>query len=368
MCSSVPTGGMAALNCLRENAGSLSPACRAAVDAAGGAKPRPAQHSEMSPGPAAGAASPAGQEAQWPHTMTAQGGSVVIYQPQVIEWPNKTSLTARAAIEITPTGGKPFLGTIDVNGDTRTDFATRTVFFSNARLLGSHFPTLDTERAARVEARIREAVANLGTRRIPLDTVLLGLAGNSNPGQETPVSNAPPRIFYSDHPAALLIFDGEPVMVPVKGSTLTHAVNTNWTVLQDPATRAWFLVTNGVWSTASDYQGPWQTTTALPPAIASLPADAMFDEARRAAASPAPGPAPAIYVSIVPAAIIVTEGAPVFANIPGTRLRYVSNTDSDLFRAADDQFYVLLSGRWFASSGLDGPWHFATPELPSDFQ
>ena len=31
------------------------------------------------------------------------------------------------------------------------------------------------------------------------------------------------------------------------------------------------------------------------------------------------------------------------------------------------RFYYLLSGRWFAAAGLDGPWTFATNALPPDF-
>ena len=375
MCAAVPTGGPAALNCLRQNAPSLSPSCRAAVDAVGGGKPgapqqqggmSPRQQGAMSPTPSQQAA--AAQPAQWPHAITVDGNSVVIYQPQVIEWPGKTRLTARAAIEITPAGGKPFLGTIDVVGDTVVDFDTSSVLFSNPRLLASHFPSLDTERAARVEARIRAALGSLGVKTIPLDTVLLGLAPGGVPAPEAAVSNVPPRIFFSDHPAVLLAFDGDPVMVPVQGTTLTHAVNGNWTVIQDPATRGWYVLTNGVWSMAADYRGPWSAAASLPPAFDRLPADAGLDDARRAIASPSAGPPPAILVSTVPAAIIVTEGAPAFAPIPPTRLSYVSNTPSDLFRAGDGQFYVLLSGRWFASASLDGPWHFATPELPLDFQ
>ena len=369
MCASVPTGGAAALNCLRQHAASLAPACHAAVSAVGGGRPAaPPQQSRISPTPPTQAADGVQEQAHWPHSMNIDGNGVVVYQPQVIEWPGRTSLTARAAIEIAPAGGKPFLGTIDVVGDTQTDFATRSVLFSNPRLLDSHFPSLDTARAARVDARIRAALGDIGVKRIPLDTVLLGLAGGSGPSQEAPVSNTPPQIFVSDHPAVLLAFDGEPVMVPLQASPLSRAVNANWTVLEDPASRSWFLLTGGVWSIAPDYRGPWRAATALPPAFSSLPGDAALADARRAVASPAPGPPPAVLVSTLPAAIIVTDGAPVFASIPGTRLRYVSNTASDVFRAGDGQFYVLLSGRWFSAAGLDGPWHFATADLPLDFQ
>ena len=50
-CSSVPTGGQAALACLQENAASLSPSCQTAVGAlGGGAPPRSTATSQPAPG------------------------------------------------------------------------------------------------------------------------------------------------------------------------------------------------------------------------------------------------------------------------------------------------------------------------------
>jgi hypothetical protein len=48
-CSSVPTGGSAALQCLQENAGSVSPACRASLSALSGGSGSPAPAAPLSP-------------------------------------------------------------------------------------------------------------------------------------------------------------------------------------------------------------------------------------------------------------------------------------------------------------------------------
>ena len=56
-CASVPTGGMPALNCLRQNVEKLSAACQTAVNAAGGgASPSPAAPPSPSGAPSAGPA------------------------------------------------------------------------------------------------------------------------------------------------------------------------------------------------------------------------------------------------------------------------------------------------------------------------
>ena len=75
--------------------------------------------------------------------------------------------------------------------------------------------------------------------------------------------------------------------------------------------------------------------------------------------------APTIFVSTVPAEIIVTIGRPSLQGIPGTGLSYVSNTAADLFQdSSSGTWYYLVSGRWFSAPSLDGPWAFATASLP----
>jgi hypothetical protein len=71
----------------------------------------------------------------------------------------------------------------------------------------------------------------------------------------------------------------------------------------------------------------------------------------------------------MPAELILLEGEPKLEAIKGTKLSWVTNTQSDLFRsAADQRYYYLVAGRWFRAETLDGPWSFATTELPDDFK
>jgi hypothetical protein len=81
-----------------------------------------------------------------------------------------------------------------------------------------------------------------------------------------------------------------------------------------------------------------------------------------------PAEMPTIFVSTVPAEIIVTTGVPKLLPIPGTSLRYVANTDANLIvDSKTGTYYFLVSGRWFSAASLQGPWTFATPNLPPDF-
>ena len=350
-CAAVPTGGMAALSCLQENRARLSAACA-------GALPGTAAPAETAETARAG-----GGDAVWPHTIEAGGARVTVYEPQALSWPDRAKLTARAAVSVSPAQGAPFLGTVEVAGDTSVDPASRQVTISHLKLLATHFPTLDTRRAAFVDSRIGDAVAGLADKRLPLDTVLLslGAAGTSGSAVSEAVSNVPPSIVASRTPALLVVFDGAPVMAPVAETTVQRALNADATVLRD-GTERWFLERGGHWWSAAGADGPWAPAGAVPNEVGRAAGTAAAPGAGGGVAADA-----RVIVSTVPAELIETDGAPSYAPVPGTGLRRVTNTASVLYRDRTGTFYYLSSGRWFSAPDLSGPWVFATPDLPADF-
>ena len=324
--------------------------------------------------PAAASTSAIGPAAEdtWPHTVTGPaGGTATVYQPQVIAWPAFRTLNAGMVIGLSARGASaPTLGTIEVSFATETSLEDRTVTLTEPKLVSSRFPALNAAQAAEVDGRINAALAAMPVKRVPLATLVVSLRQNTEKPTEFALDNAPPRIFVSPQPASLVVFDGEPVLAPIAGTTLSFTVNTNWDVFNDAATRTWYLLNNGSWLTATEAIGPWRPAPALPAAFNALPADANFADVRKQI----PGrpltqkDAPTIFVSTTPAAIIVTNGRPQFVAIPGTSLQYAANSDAALFRdTRSGGVYYLVSGRWFAAPGLDGPWTFATNTLPADF-
>jgi hypothetical protein len=288
--------------------------------------------------------------ASWPHTIQREGSTVTVYQPQAIEWPDRKRLKARAALSITgPKHPKPLMGTIELTLATTVDEPAGIVKLADPQLVSSHFPALDTQEATALEAKIRETLPQMQIHEVPLTTVLLSL--KQLPVASVPVKNSPPVIFYADRPASLVVFDGEPVLVPAGKSALTYAVNTNWGVFVDHGT--WFLLNNGVWLSAGQVGGPYQAITKLPDSFQELKKEAEFSSVARyiPAKLPAKYVAPQILVSQKPAEIIVTAGAPSLRAVTGTGLQRVVNTPNVLlFHAAENLYYVLLSGRWFSAA------------------
>jgi hypothetical protein len=77
---------------------------------------------------------------------------------------------------------------------------------------------------------------------------------------------------------------------------------------------------------------------------------------------------PTILVSYSPVVVLRLHGPPVLKPVPGTRLKFVTNTSWALFNdPASGRFYLLANDIWFAARDLDGAWQHVT-HLPEDFR
>ncbi len=78
---------------------------------------------------------------------------------------------------------------------------------------------------------------------------------------------------------------------------------------------------------------------------------------------------PEIIVRTKPCELIQSNGEPEWAPIQGTQLLYMTNTDDNIFMTIEkNQYYVLISGRWYRSLALTGPWlYIDSDKLPPDF-
>lgn len=72
--------------------------------------------------------------------MGADGGRVVLYEPQVATWTDQRVLTLHAAVSYTATGETAaMLGTIVAEADTRVSVDERLVGFSSFRVMRASF-------------------------------------------------------------------------------------------------------------------------------------------------------------------------------------------------------------------------------------
>ena len=224
---------------------------------------------------------------------------------------------------------------------------------------------------------IRDSLPNW-PRTITLDRLLAELAMTQSEvdNESVAVKNDPPKILYSSTPAVLILIDGQPVLRAVPGTSFQYVINTPATLIYDTSASRYYLDGNGVWVTAATLEGPW-TVAANPPSGLDQ-AKAQIDEGEEKdphdhSKDPGPPPMggalPAVFVSTTPAELLVTQGAPQLSPIPKTKLLYVTNTENNIFLNVPTQiYYVLLSGRWYQSKSLTGPWTWVSAsQIPSDF-
>jgi hypothetical protein len=350
----------------------------------------------------------------WPVALEAAEGRVEIYQPQPEEMKGDM-LTARAAVSLTRSAGAApvfgaawFTARVFTDRDTRTA-AIRDVTVKDVRLPGSTAAE-QTDFARAIGGRLSAAQVTF-----PLDQLMATLdTARREQVEAAHISTAPPRILFSTTPATLILVNGPPRLQPVEGhGGVSRVANTPFILLRDDAGLRYYLKAGARWVSAPDLPGPWADAASAPPAVAAAgeelatpatqPSAAVGAPAAGAPAAgapinddlpeahaPTPGvpaaparPAPPaaeiapaaadakIIVSTEPAELVVTTGNAQFTPMPGAggELLYASNTASSLFLdQTDRQYYVLLSGRWYAAGSLQGPWQYvAADHLPRAF-
>lgn len=311
----------------------------------------------------------------WPRQIQLSGATALIYQPQIETW-DGNQIQVRAAVSIKPAGAQAqSFGAVFATARTEVDRAARTVVFSDVSVTKGSFPTLADQGAAYVaELKTKFAAA---VRTISLDRVETSLKAAGVKLPSFPVKNDPPRIIVSNSPAILVPIDGPPIVKPVPNeSRFNRVINTKALILQGGLGDRYYLHVYDGWLEGRALDGPWTHAGRVPigmddvaKKLAASGIVDMLDGGPKA--SPKPSLAkgvPTIYTSQVPAELIVFRGQPDFLPVAGTLL-WATNTGADVFvDMTTNDYYVLLSGRWFRSAGTNGPWSFVPGDaLPPDF-
>lgn len=311
-------------------------------------------------------------DGNWPREIDSNGMHLVIYQPQVDSWKDNV-IEARSAVILTRAADpKEIFGIVSIGARTEVDREARLVSFEDIVIRDANFPSAASLRTSLLKA-VRDSVPNW-PRTVSLDRLLadLQITQAESKAESVSLKNDPPKIIFSTAPAVLILIDGEPVYRPVESTRFTRVLNTPALLLFDPSAGVFYLDGGRWWMTASSLTGPWAAAANPPEDLENIRQELTKDEEKQpgapAASTTALNP-PAIYVSTVPAELIVTRGEPTYAPIPNTRLLYVTDSDYDIFMdTASQNYFTLLAGRWFRAQRLEGPWEsVAGEQLPHDF-
>jgi len=308
------------------------------------------------------------QDSGWPRTLPLQQGMVTIYQPQVDEMSDDI-IHFRAALAYRATAGsEPVFGAGWFESRVEIDQSNRIVHPTDLKVTETRFPAGTDDVQAELSAVLAQQSPDwnldftLDELQASLKTAEAELAAVQN------LNTAPPQIIYRDHPALLITMDGAPVLREIENSPYEAVINTPYPLILDG--RHYYLnAAKNVWYRADKATGPYQYEASPPAEIA-----AMVNDGESGAADDQPiepitaANAPEIVVSTEPAELIVTEGPAAFVPLVDDLL-VLQNSEDDVFMHVSSQkFYIVLAGRWYQASSLNGPWTYqAADDLPTAF-
>ncbi|WP_242489299.1 autotransporter [Pseudomonas sp. TH08] len=323
------------------------------------------------------AADAAPSEPTWPQVITSGKAKLTVYQPQLDSWDGYT-LNARAAVEATGADGKSTFGIVQFSAHTLVDKATRWVALDQYQIVKADFPADASQSETWLAALQKDAQSRKKTISLDQLEAAVGVLSAEQKADGAPLENTPPTIIHSDVPALLVYIDGEATYRPVEGTDLQRVINTRPLLLKDAQGKHYLHVFDG-WMVADQLNGDYARLPSPPAnleqakqiAIKSRQVDLLTGQSdpKDKVPSLAKPPQPKIFVATTPTELIVTDGAVQWLPIQGTSLLYVSNTTGHIFKEIGDQnSYVLISGRWFRASDMNGPWTFTPADkLPADF-
>jgi hypothetical protein len=320
---------------------------------------------------AASVLSPVLAGTQWPREIDAQRGQVVIYQPQpdnLIE----NVLEGRAAVSVTLTGAsEPVYGAVWFKARLETDREDRIAAIADVEVLKMRFPDKSDEDMSSLKNLLETEIPKWDLP-IALDDLVATLELVADRREAAAkLNNEAPDIRFFSEPAVLITVDGDPRLKQEEGTALMRVINTPFTILLDTGSNTYYLNADAkTWYQATDITGDWSIASSVPKDVATRAPEEVEPEELDAEEKPEePGPPPKIYVATKPTELISSSGEPEYTPIDGTELMYMSNTDSDVLMNLNGlDKYVLLSGRWYMSDSMDGPWTWVAGEdLPADF-
>jgi hypothetical protein len=319
----------------------------------------------------------------WPKVITASDGTILkVYQPQPETFKGNT-LQFRSAISVTSSGStEPVFGTFWGTSKVETDRDNRQVAVNSLDVTSIKIPAItDQDKIDLIDQTLEDQFPQ-AAGSISQDELLTSLDQNAEQEKLSQnINTTAPKIIFTTQPSMLVIIDGEPKMQRNPDWNLDAVINSPFTILKNDDDQ-FYLFGSKHWYVAKQATGPYSFTGDYVPEnigkigqeLAAKSANNSSNNSNQtdqtATTTADPNAVANIVVSTVPAELIQSKGEPNFTPIEGTNLLYVKNSDNDIFMNTNSQeYFVLISGRWYRSHDLNSnTWQFTPSDhLPADF-
>jgi len=309
----------------------------------------------------------------WPVSLPMPSGPTVkMYSPQVSAFANN-QLVFRSAVSVQKEGEDDLVfGMVWAKAQTYSN-GNDGLLIQSLAITDIRFPaSFKQESVKEIESLLEVKLPNAspGLSRKSIQESLK--ANKDRESLDKSLSNTPPKVIYRNQPTMLVLIDGTPVWKKNENWGLDAVVNSPNTIIRIDDD-AYYIFGSNRWYTARDLNGPYQEARNVPASLRNIEStltdsdktDNGFDNEF----SDENAPAKSIIISTEPAELIQTNGEANFNPIANTSLMYVENSPNDIFMDVNSQqYYILLSGRWYSSRTLQGNWKsIGADQLPEDF-
>ncbi|OIR05364.1 hypothetical protein GALL_124150 [mine drainage metagenome] len=311
----------------------------------------------------------------WPKVISASDGSVIkIYHPQPESF-NGDVLKLRSAISVTEQGkSDPVFGTFWSINTVETDRDNRNVSIVSVQVPNLKFGSdMNDDRITFLRSALETEIPGLHII-LPMDELESMLQSNTEEKKLSKnLNTTPPKIISTNKPSTLVLIDGMPKLKYNSDWGVDVVVNSPFTIVKNN-NGSFYLYGGKHWYSAASATGPYTSVNDVPANLNKI--QTAVDNANnndpgfsKNDATTNTNAVTDIIVSTEPAELVQTNGEANLSPIEGTNLLYVTNTENDIFiDQSSQQYYVLLSGRWYKAPNLNGPWQYtASNNLPADF-
>lgn len=301
----------------------------------------------------------------WPKEITAGSYIIKVYTPENASYID-LRLKSNSAISVRRgEEGKPTFGMVWTTSLLDVDRESRMADLVSITVDEVRFPDNVSEEQKKVLKDILESEIPKFNYDISLDVLIDSMEEVST--YDSKLDTSPPSLIFAISPSVLVLIDGNPKFKQANDQ-FSIIENSSFFIIQEAGKENYFLKGGDFWYNASKPLGPWSETKSVPKGIIEL--EAKANQEKNEENEKYEGGAPAIIVATSPSELIVMDGEPNFSPIQNTNLLYVENTSSNLFMEINKQnYYVLVSGRWFYSKELGTTWDYiSSDKLPEDFK
>lgn len=309
----------------------------------------------------------------WPVSLPMPSGPTVkMYSPQVSAFANN-QLVFRSAVSVQKEGEDDLIfGMVWAKAQMYSN-GNDGLLIQSLAITDIRFPaSFKQESVKEIESLLEVKMPN-ASPELSRKSIQESLKANQDrESLDKSLSNTPPKVIYRNQPTMLVLIDGAPVWKRNENWGLDAVVNSPNTIIRLDDDEYYIFGSNR-WYTARDLNGPYQEARNVPASLrnieSTLTDSDKTDNGFENEFTDENTPVKSIIISTEPAELIQTNGEANFNPIANTSLMYVENSPNDIFMDVNSQqYFILLSGRWYSSRTLQGNWkNIGADQLPEDF-